>query len=429
MPNFVLFYNYSQLEYHYIFKKKFSCVRILFVISQLAAFTGDAGLVHWMAESLQKLHHEVVIVTTDADPFLNDEDSSKKYSEQRLLFINNIEQKIKVDGISVIPLHCTSNKLGMYCPNAKTFGSKMITDFDLVHIFSWYHHLGILFSNLAYKNHIPYVFTAFASLQPDAQNFFKRRKQLVDMIYTKKMIGRASALHAVGNSEIPVFEKYGGNSKKIFMIENGVDLKKFEIQGKTEILDRIGISKNQKFILFFGRIHKKKGIEYLLKAFEKFSKESKDYLLVIGGHGEKTYVDKIKSMVRNLGIHEIVKFTDYVSHSEKLELMHTAEIFVLTSLTDVHPRSVQESLVMKTPVIISRECDCPGVEEFEAGKIVSLDSDDVYHALVDLLTNNDLLEQLSKNSVKLVHEKYLLENQMKKIMDMYNRVISNDIHD
>jgi glycosyltransferase involved in cell wall biosynthesis len=248
-------------------------------------------------------------------------------------------------------------------------------------------------------------------------------------MYTKKMIRHAAALHAVGDSEIPVFESYGIESKKIHMIENGVDLKTFEIKEHTKILEKIGIDENQKFILFFGRIHKKKGIEYLLNAFQKFVKKYGDYVLVIGGHGEKNYVDEIKTLIKTLGIQKLVKFTDYVSHSEKLKLMQSAEVFVLTSLTDVHPRAVQEALVMKTPVIISRECDCPGVEEFEAGKIVLLDSDKVHEALVDLLTNSETLDKYSKNSVKLVQEKYLLENQMKKIIDMYNNVVSNHEYD
>lgn len=404
-------------------------MRILFVISQLADFTGDAGLVFGLAKSLQKLNHEILIITTDADPFINDNDSSKKYSEQREIFSKNIEKKIEINGIKVIPLHCTFNKLGMYCPNAKKFGSTLVNQFDIIHIFSWYHHIGIVFSNLAQKNNLPYVFTAFASLQPDAQNFFKRRKKLVDMIYTKKMIRHASALHAVGNSEIPVFESYGIESKKIHMIENGVDLNTFKIKENTKILQKIGINKNQKFILFFGRIHKKKGIEYLLNAFHKFVQKYDDYFLVIGGHGEKNYVDEIKKLIKILGIEKLVKFTDYVSHSEKLTLMQSAQVFVLTSLTDVHPRAVQEALVMKTPVIISRECDCPGVEEFQAGKIVSLNSEKVYEALVDLLINSDTLEKYSNNSIELVKEKYLLENQMKKIIDMYSKVISNNEHD
>ena len=64
-------------------------MRILFVISQLADFTGDVELVFGMAESLQKLGHEILIITTDADPFLNDINSSKKYAEQKQIFSEN----------------------------------------------------------------------------------------------------------------------------------------------------------------------------------------------------------------------------------------------------------------------------------------------------------------------------------------------------
>ena len=397
-------------------------MRILFVISQLADFTGDAGLMLGIAESLKKLGHELLIVTTDADPFLNDSDSSKKYSEQRTLFSKNIGKKVQFNNLLVLPIHSISNKLGMYCPDAKKIGEEIISQFDVVHIFSWYHHLGIVFSKLSQKFNIPYAFTAFASLQPDAQNFFKRRKQVIDFLYTKKMLENASALHAVGNSEIPIFKAMGVDLKKIYMIENGVDLKKFEIKHQTEILEKIGLNKNKKFILFFGRIHKKKGIEFLLKAFKKFSENHKDIFLIIGGHGEKKYVNEIKKLIEELDIKKLVKFTGYVSHDEKLQLLNSAEIFVLTSLTDVHPHAVQEALVMKTPVIISKECDCPEVEEFEAGKIVELDVNKIYSAMVNLLENPEIILKYSENTVNLVQERFLLENQMKKIIGMYQDI-------
>jgi len=102
--------------------------------------------------------------------------------------------------------------------------------------------------------------------------------------------------------------------------------------------------------------------------------------------------------------------------------LNSAEIFVLTSLTDVHPHAVQEALVMKTPVIISKECDCPEVEEFEAGKIVELDVNKIYSAMVNLLENPEIILKYSENTVNLVQERFLLENQMKKIIGMYQDI-------
>jgi len=398
-------------------------MRILFVIPQLSDFTGDGGLTLWLGETLKKKGHEVLIVTTDADPFVNDVISSKKYAERRELLTKNTEKIIQINENQVLPIHSTSNKLGMYCPNAKKIAEKIITDYDVIHIFSWYHHLGIVFYKMAQKYNIPYVFTAFASLQPEAQNFFKRRKQIINLLYTKKMIINASALHAVGNSEIPIFVKIGANPKKIHMIQNGIDLKEFELKHSTNILKKIGVNENKKFLLFFGRIHQKKGIEFLLKAFQKFHVSHDDIFLIIGGHGEQEYVEQIKRLVKKLQIKNAVRFTGYVTHEEKLELFTKAEVFLLTSLTDVHPKAVLESLSIGTPVIISRECDFPEVEEFEAGIIVGLDINEIHNALITMFENEENRNKYSKNAKKLVNERFLLDNQIKKMIQMYENLI------
>ena len=54
---------------------------------------------------------------------------------------------------------------------------------------------------------------------------------------------------------------------------------------------------------------------------------------------------------------KFVKFTGYISHDKKLQLLDSKEIFLLTSLTDVHLHVLQEPLVIKTLVIISKKYD------------------------------------------------------------------------
>jgi len=167
----------------------------------------------------------------------------------------------------------------------------------------------------------------------------------------------------------------------------------------------------------------KKGIELLLNAFQKFHRTYEDVFLIIGGHGEQGYVEQIKNLVKKMHIEGLVKITGYVSHEEKLELFKKAEVFVLTSLTDVHPKAVLESLSMGTPVVISKECDFPEIEEFEAGIIVELNVLDIHNALIAIFENSEIRNKYSKNSKRLIQEKFLLENQIKKVINMYERIL------
>jgi len=103
-------------------------------------------------------------------------------------------------------------------------------------------------------------------------------------------------------------------------------------------------------------------------------------------------------------------------------LFQKAEVFVLTSLSDVHPKAVLESISMGTPVVISKECDFSEIEEFEAGIIVELNVEEVHNALITMFESEGIRNKYSKNTRRLVHERFLLENQIKKMIEMYQTI-------
>jgi len=211
----------------------------------------------------------------------------------------------------------------------------------------------------------------WGTLLPESQKFNKNRKKILDILYTKGMIKTASGLHSIGDSETKEYQKWGANLQKIHYIDNGVVLENFKIEQSTGILKKLNLELND-YILYLGRIHEKKGIELLLNAFKNIVTEHKNVKIVIVGSGEESYVKKIKNLVKDLHLNEQAILAGLVSEEEKLELLKNAKIFALTSNSDIHPRAVQEALAMGTPVLITDVCDYPEVEEYNAGRIVSI---------------------------------------------------------
>ena len=396
-------------------------MKILYVINQISEWSGDSSLLWYSVKMLQKMGHQVAIATTDGNPF-RDEDSYEKYFKtmEKLSKANN--KLVKINGISVYPVHCISSHFGMYSPNAGNLAKKIVKDFDIIHIYSWYHHIGIEFFKTTEKYGIPLVFTAMGTLQNNAQSFYKKQKSIIDFLYTKKIINYASALHSVGNSEIETYLKYGGNIEKIIKIENGINLNDFELKNSSDILKRLNME-NKPYVLYLGRIHKKKGIELLLNSFKMLNNTNKEINLIIAGSGENNYVREIKTIVKNLGLENMVKFTGLVSHDEKITLLSFAKLFSLTSISDIHPRAIQEALTMGVPVVISKESDYPEVEEYNAGIIVNLDSKEICNAFEKLLKNDEILNTFSNNAKKLIKEKFLLEEQVKKFEKLYQNIL------
>lgn len=404
------------------FKSHNCSMRILQIINQLSSFMGDSGQVLMIAKILQQLGHEVTIVTTDGDPFVNNPEHSKMYAETRKKLLCSKGQLVYIDGIPVYAAHCISTRLGMYSPNATKIAKKIVKNFDIVHIYSWYYHLAFVFYKISYQHKKPLFVSLWGTLQPESHNFHKRKKEILDFFYTKKMINRATGLHSIGKSETFEYIKWRAQKNKIYEIDNGIVPENFKLKDPTHIFDRIGISRKQPFLLFLGRVHKKKGIELLLKAF-KLLLENQSIILVIAGSGEATYIQKLKDLTNQLKIEESVKFTGAVNESEKLDLLSAARIFVLTSINDIHPRSVQEALTVGVPVLITKTCDYPEIAEYNAGRLIDYDVSSIYRNLLEMLENEIELKMNSINGKKLINEKFLEIDQVKKFEAIYQSVL------
>ncbi len=399
-------------------------MKILYVINQISDWSGDSGLLWLTVKLMKKRGHEVAIATTDGNPF-KDEESILKYSKTVEEISKSNENNVRINDIPIFKVHCISSNFGMYSPNAGNIAKKIIKNFDIIHIYSWYHHIGIEFFKAAKKYNIPLIFTAMGTLQNDAQSFYKTQKLIIDYMFTKKIINYANVLHSVGHSEIESYVQYGGKKEKIIQVENGIELKDFELTNSTDILKKLDIVKKP-YILFLSRIHPKKGLELLLSAFKELTQSNDEICLVIAGSGENDYVQKIQKKVKELSLINKVKFAGLVSQDEKITLLKSAKIFSLISKSDIHPRAIQEALTMGVPVVISKESDYPEVEEYNAGKIVSLEKENISQTFEKLLQNDSELKIQSNNAKKLINEKFLAEEQIKKFEKIYSDILFND---
>ncbi|MGI0010892.1 MAG: glycosyltransferase, partial [Nitrosopumilaceae archaeon] len=286
-------------------------------------------------------------------------------------------------------------------------------------------YIGMVFSEIAHKYGIPFVISPWGSLQSEARLLKKNLKIFADMQFTNKLI-RHAYFHSVGASETEALIRLGASPSKIYRIDNPVNLEDFKIKKKTNIFERIHFDKKNKYLLFLSRIDKKKGLELLLHSFKKIRDANQNIFLIIAGSGENAYTEEIKKLVSDLHITEVVRFTGFVSEDEKLELLESAKVFVLTSHSDVHPVAVQEALTMGVPVIITKNSDYPEVEEYNAGILVDEDEQSVFNAIMNLLSNENKLLHMSNNAKELIKQRFLLKDQIKKYEDMYNDIIKKE---
>jgi len=400
-------------------------LNILFVNISIPGEVGDTNQWEYVIKGLEELGHRVTLVVSDGDPVYFDSSKSEAYKKTRRKLMKSNGKEIQINGIRVLPIHCISSQLGLYCPSATNIAKKIVKKYDVVYILNWYYHLAFVFSKVCSEMNVPVIVAGMGSLQDKARNLKKYRKKILDQIYTKKMISNVTGLHSVGELETKEYIQKGSNPKKIFKIDHGVMQEQFQIKNKTSILEVIGLKKDEQYIVSVSRLDPKKGVEILIDGFEKIQKKIPDIKLVIVGTGTEEYVESLKKKVSQLNLNEQIKFSGFVSDDEKIELLNEAKIFVMMSHSDVHPLSVVEALATGTPVIVTKASDFPEIDEYDAGITVDTDSDAMCEEAIKLLKREDF-ETVQHNAKQLISEKFHVKHKIKEYESMFLKVIKNN---
>lgn len=399
-------------------------MKILYVTSGMNFELRRTSVELIIINELQMMGHQITIISTDINPYSGK--VNKISTQTNTTSTEKIDKPIEINKIPVYVLHCSLPKsFGVYCAKASNLAKKIISDYDVIHIASWYHHPGLIFSKIALKHNIPYVFSAYASLQPENRNYKKIQKLVFDQLFTKKMIRNASGLHSVGDKESLAYTELGAKVEKIYRIDPAISHENLEIKKHTKILDKLKIDlKQNQYLLFLGRILERKRIDLIIHAFAKLIETRKNIILVIAGPSENSYEQKLKQLTQQLGIEEYVKFAGLVLDDEKIEILRLAKLLVHTAMGDIHPLSVEEALTVGIPVIIT-DCDMPEVSEYNAGVVVMPNINSIHNALTILLDDENKWKMFSQNAIKLASEKYRVNHQAKKYENMYMNAIKN----
>lgn len=127
-----------------------------------------------------------------------------------------------------------------------------------------------------------------------------------------------------------LFGKKVVERKELNVINNAIDLKKFEFNENTRkaLREELGIKDDTLIIGHVGRFMKQKNHEFLIDVFEKAIKQDDNIYLILVGQGPLE--DKIKEMAKEKGIEDKILFLG--KRNDVNKLYQAMDIFVLPSL-------------------------------------------------------------------------------------------------
>jgi len=210
--------------------------------------------------------------------------------------------------------------------------------------------------------------------------------------------------------------------KKVELVYNGVDTSHFRPEKSELLIKSFKIEPDNKLIGYIGLITDRKGIEYLVKAFEKVKQEYKRCkLIIIGGYKKEDefYYKKLLELIKTLNLESDVYFTGTIWDIK--DAINNLDIIVLPSLEERCSRVLLESISCARPVVATNVGGNPEIikDGFNGLIVQPADNDELAKSILKFLTNEKLAEQMGING-RLIAEKYFDINiNIQKIKKIY----------
>ncbi len=231
------------------------------------------------------------------------------------------------------------------------------------------HHIDIIDVHFAYpdgfaamlltwKFRLPFCVTLRGTEVPYARSFYRRWQM-------KWVFQKADRIISVSRSLADVALGLGADPGKIKVIPNGINTDIFYPRSRSDSRAGLGISENSKAILSVGGLVKRKGFHRIIQQLPELRKSFSDlqFLIVGGSSVEGDYSRELKSLVKELGLEDMVRF-EGLQPPEKLPFYYSAaDVFVLATANEGWPNVIVESLACGTPVVAT---DVGGVKEIIA---------------------------------------------------------------
>jgi glycosyltransferase involved in cell wall biosynthesis len=218
----------------------------------------------------------------------------------------------------------------------------------------------------------------------------------------------------------------GAKEKNVEYFPLGFDPQTFKPMAKDQHLaHKLGISDNDKVILFVGTIYEFSGLENIIQNFETIKSKVKEIKFLIVGGGPN--FEKIKSLVNKKKLKSDVILTNFKPQHEIPKFISLADVcinsFEINKITDrIIPIKILEYLACGKPVLstpLKGTVDLLPKEDFG---IIYSPYDSFVENLSELLTNTEKLEGLGNKGLDYVVKNHdwniLAESLLKKFENL-----------
>ena len=127
-------------------------------------------------------------------------------------------------------------------------------------------------------------------------------------------------------------------------------------------------------------------------------------------------------VVEQAGLSDYIHFIGYVSGDDKSAAYHHAKLLVVPSRQEAMSIVAIEAGICGTPVLLTDQCGFSEVQEVDARMEVAATVDGIASGLINLLTNEAVIKQISPVWKDFVVQHYSWNNVIKDYINLYESI-------
>jgi glycosyltransferase involved in cell wall biosynthesis len=194
------------------------------------------------------------------------------------------------------------------------------------------------------------------------------------------------------------------------------------VEPREKALLNLNLSKEDRYILFFGFIRDYKGLDLLLRAFSNpYFKPNRIKLIVAG----EFYADEMKyrDLIKELNLEDdVILRTSYISNTEVQHYFNGADIVAQPYKSAAQSGVTKIGYHFNKPMLVTDVGGLPEIiHHMQVGYVVDPVPEEIAKALIDFFQNNRL-EDFSKNILK-EKERFSWDKMTKSILNLAEQII------
>jgi glycosyltransferase involved in cell wall biosynthesis len=301
-----------------------------------------------------------------------------------------------------------------------------IESYQVVHVHAIFSAPSTMAMLIARIKRVPYLIRPPGQLCEWALGNRGFKKKIYLDLLEKSNLNHSRAIHFASKKEQDEASSLSLTTPS-FVLPHGINAPVLVPDCRSLLREQLGLPNDETIILFLGRLHPVKGLDYLIPALGSLSHYS--FTFVLAGSGEANYESHLQKLILDHGLKQRTFSMGFITGKNKEILLQGSDIFAMTSHQENFGIAALEALSVGLTVVTT-----PGValssilQEKYMGYVCKLDIKAIAQTISECLDDPDASKSRGALASQVVRQEYTWDAHAKKLSEIYCDILSSDVN-